>query len=165
MSEYGACNGCGSAWFELAPPPEAIVDVEDDLTAVCIDPSGSVTGYAGVLRCVDCGELWGDPEILNAGERPRLFLVPHVEGEGDLGDLDEADVFDDLVAETEETVVLSFTQRPGYDLPEIDLTGGADPYDFNVALALALKGTVHMAMNAMGFDADFELEFDEEDDE
>lgn len=53
--DYGQC-GCGEAWFELQPPED--VDVEDPVPAVCIDMQGNITGYAGKLVCISCGEDW-----------------------------------------------------------------------------------------------------------
>lgn len=49
--------GCGAAWFELAPYDD--LDADADIgAAVCISPEGGITGYAGKLVCVECGQDW-----------------------------------------------------------------------------------------------------------
>lgn len=61
---YAACP-CGGAWFELRG-----TDTTAHLPhgAVCLDPDGRVTGYAGTPYCTDCGQVW-DPD------RAHLRLV------------------------------------------------------------------------------------------
>lgn len=56
--DIGWC-ACGNAWFALAHPEDAD-DWPDPLVppAVCIDPEGDITGYAGNLVCIECGRLW-----------------------------------------------------------------------------------------------------------
>lgn len=70
--DIGWCP-CGGAWFALAVPDDAD-DWPDPLVppAVCISPQGDITGYAGNLRCIECGRLWAvQPEE----PRPQLRLV------------------------------------------------------------------------------------------
>lgn len=163
---YGVCHGCGGAWFHLAPPPDAEVEAEFEGTAVSITPDGSISSYAGVLVCEECGTAWSD----RPGEqeqRPRLFLVPPLkelttEPDGPPEcDLDEEDcaceednnerAFAEIAsAEADAAMVLSFTQRLSDDMPEIDVIGG-DPEDFDQMLALGLKGLVSMTLNALGW--------------
>lgn len=63
---------CGAAWFELRvfDDPDANPDIG---AAVCINPEGTVTGYAGKLVCLECGADWtpeSPPE-----PRPPLRLL------------------------------------------------------------------------------------------
>jgi hypothetical protein len=56
MSEtFGQCL-CGAAWFEIAVPPDS--EGFECGAAVCIDTDGHITGYAGVLTCIECGSPW-----------------------------------------------------------------------------------------------------------
>lgn len=57
------CLHCGSAWFHLAPPPEA----EGDAVGIVLDHDGHITGWAGVIVCMECDEPWQP--------RPQLRLV------------------------------------------------------------------------------------------
>lgn len=52
---YGECAGCGGAWFELQPPDDAEEIPEGCGPAVCVSPTGAITGYAGKLVCIECG--------------------------------------------------------------------------------------------------------------
>ena len=66
---------CGSSWFELRGAPEAGVRTYG---AVAVDGHGAVIGYAGQLRCLECGEDWrpGTPHL-------QLLVRPGTIGDGD----------------------------------------------------------------------------------
>lgn len=63
--QIGWCAGCGAAWFRLAPVDD---ELSDD-TAVCVDPSGNVTGYAGQLVCIECGDDFVPGLVFREGRR------------------------------------------------------------------------------------------------
>ncbi len=70
--DIGWCR-CGAAWFELQQYDDLDVDPEIG-PAMCIDPEGSVTGYAGKLVCIECGEDWTpaqQPAVLQVLEGGR----------------------------------------------------------------------------------------------
>lgn len=60
---------CGAAWFELAQYDDVDVDPEIG-AAVCINPVGDITGYAGKLVCLECGTDW-----MPAPPHPPLRLI------------------------------------------------------------------------------------------
>lgn len=68
---YGQCV-CGSAWFRLEQLDE--IDEDDVGPAVCIDPDGGVTGYAGKLVCVECEVDW-NPNMRFKRAKGHLRLV------------------------------------------------------------------------------------------
>lgn len=52
--DYAQCE-CGSAWFQLRRPT-ADGDAEPGVVAMSLE--GSVTGYAGLPHCLECGREW-----------------------------------------------------------------------------------------------------------
>lgn len=50
---YAECT-CGSGWFELRRP-------DGEPAAFSLSPEGSVTGYAGIPHCVECGRAYAPP--------------------------------------------------------------------------------------------------------
>lgn len=70
----GWCR-CGAAWFELRTYDDPDAD-PTIAAAVCIDPEGTVTGYAGRLVCLECGADWIPGELSPPlPERPLLRLI------------------------------------------------------------------------------------------
>lgn len=67
--------GCGAAWFQLRVYDDPDADPAIG-AAVCINPEGTVTGYAGKLVCLECGADWtpGEPTP-PPPERPLLRLI------------------------------------------------------------------------------------------
>lgn len=63
---------CGAAWFQLAIYDDPDADPAIG-AAVCINPEGTVTGYAGRLVCLECGADWTPGDLPQ--ERPLLRLL------------------------------------------------------------------------------------------
>lgn len=68
---FGSCV-CGNAWFELSVPDEA--EGAEVGPAVCIDMDGNISGYAGKLVCIDCGQDWNPNVVFHPG-RGHLRVV------------------------------------------------------------------------------------------
>lgn len=49
------CSTCGSHWFTLTRPTPTGENVGG---AVTLNAHGTVTGYAGIPTCTDCGSTW-----------------------------------------------------------------------------------------------------------
>lgn len=68
--DLGMCP-CGSAWFEICVPEGADWNADP---AVCISSDGSITGYAGILRCVDCNTDWSPEYQFRMRRHLRVVL-------------------------------------------------------------------------------------------
>lgn len=69
FQDHGSAScPCGEGWFRL----------EGEHGAVCIDTKGMVTGYAGRLVCISCGEEWQPPVERRAAF--RVVGAEHPEG-------------------------------------------------------------------------------------
>lgn len=68
--DFGSCP-CGSAWFVLEVPDEAVGDCRP---AVCIDEDGNINGFAGKLVCIECEQDW-NPELRFRRTRSHLRIV------------------------------------------------------------------------------------------
>lgn len=54
--EYATCP-CGEAWFELRNTGDLAPH-----GAVCMSPTGSITGYTGQPHCLSCGQPYLKPQ-------------------------------------------------------------------------------------------------------
>lgn len=143
MFEYdgGTCSHCGNAWFDLVAPETSPEDVPSPVpAAVCIDDDGMIVGYAGMLRCTDCDQLWDGSHF----ERPFLRL-----GGGEDGI--EQQSFEAVIGdEFEDPTVVSFTQNSDHFAPEVTASG-FDATEWDAAIGMAVRGIVQMALQANGF--------------
>lgn len=70
--QIGWCSSCGAAWFTLAPfeDDDLIASTDEQAsTALCVDPDGTVTGYAGKLVCLECGDDFVPGLVFRDGRR------------------------------------------------------------------------------------------------